>query len=172
MDIVDYYLHSIGPANDVTIERLKNIINFSLLSKNKQGKEAQNNFGNYLNGDDYISLLDLEIVNEYKKNNPNFNPAYYDRNSITLLIDKERVQNGTHYRTYSEYEGKKHPLTLGEIQVRDCVPSDYIVGIAVPDNFDKFSLLFEIINNSGFETAVCDYDGNILYNTIKNRYEN
>ena len=170
MNITDYYLHSIGPINEKeTLLKLENIVKNSLLSKSKQGESVQSGIGSFLNGNDYISLLDLEVVNAYNESTGSTTKGFYNDNSVTLLIDRERVDNDTVHRNYCEYKDGKYPLTLGEIQVKDCIPSEYIVGIAIPKYYPDLDLLNSIIDNNGFEVAVCNYDGEVIRNTIINK---
>lgn len=179
--LYSFYIHAIGEVNDentykrlLSILKQKNIYSRQKMDElgikhngaNSYGLEiTKENQDMFYNEDIHYNVISLHdpsnhLINRVIKKNKEF--GCFRPTKIALAISKDIPILPT-----SETKG----IDIGEVQVRDSISIDYVVGIIIPNNEyltpDIQQLLCESLSqkfeSEGLTLPIYDYQGNILY---------
>ena len=167
-----YYYHGIRGGIDInsyTINRMFRILESGGLKSNKLLHNSK--FGGY-NGIDYISVCSKQDINMYSnyKTNAFFNYIY---NNYCFIISDKVDAIKTNYIDSEAYDyhyilelmehnpNIRYSDMFDEYQVKDEIPSNYIIGVGFPFNINNvhlsgnvyktFSKLHNLLDNLGLD---------------------
>jgi len=162
IDLGDFLLHTAGDTtgrftHEQTLDSVVSVFESGALLSDKQmnerlGKSFANGGNNVLNGENYISLTDISVLKtpggNYDTRGSAFSSYQEYSRGVTFLIDRriknirdnrydldadeaERLRSGI---VDPYYYAKDVGMMKGEMQVKDSIPVEYIVGLALNDD--------------------------------------
>lgn len=175
------YIHAIGEVNEEkTYDRIVSILKYkNIYSRQKMDElgiqyDGANTYGleipsgkefMFYSDDihyDVISLHDPQhhLINRIIKKNKEF--GCFRPTKIALAISRDIP-----VLPINETKG----IDIGEVQVKDLIPVNYIVGIIIPNNEylspevqqQLCEILKQKFESEGFNLPIYDYQGNVIY---------